>query len=236
MSETLNKIVQHLELAKSLHQRVEQHNMTRSLRALQEWQTKRLLTTHQDLWQSKRFKPAMSFFIDELYGPKDFSKRDSDIARVVPKMAKLLPQQALDSLESALRLNSLSFELDVKMSEQLEQTPVDRHTYAQAYQRCDNFNQREEQISLLESLGEDLAEVVKIPGISALLMLSRKPAKMAGVESLQVFLESGFKAFKKLGNVEDFIVPIVSRERQMMHALFDAEDLLTMNPLPEVVI
>lgn len=236
MSDTLNKIIQHLQLATSLHQRVEQSDITHTLRKLQYWQTKRLLATHGDLWESKRFKPAMAFFIDELYGPKDFSKRDKDIARVVPKMAKILPQQALESLESALRLNSLSFEMDVKMSELLVDINVDRDSYAKAYQACNNLEQREEQIDLLESLGADLADVVKIPGISALLMLSRKPAKMAGVESLQAFLESGFKAFKKLGEVEDFIIPIVSQEKRIMHALFDAKDLETQNPLPDIKI
>jgi hypothetical protein len=48
-----------------------------------------------------------------------------------------------------------------------------------------------------------------------------------------VFLEKGFNAFKKLGNVHDFIDPIISREREMMHALFAAKGP-TENPLPKV--
>jgi hypothetical protein len=54
-----------------------------------------------------------------------------------------------------------------------------------------------------------------------------------GVESLHAFLEKGFNAFKKLGNVHDFIDPIISREREMMHALFAAKGP-TENPLPKV--
>jgi hypothetical protein len=74
--------------------------------------------------------------------------------------------------------------------------------------------------------------VVRIPGISVILMLARKPAKVAGVESLHAFLEKGFNAFKELGNVHDFIDPIISRERDMMNALFAANGP-TENPLPD---
>ncbi len=42
--------------------------------------------------QKKRFKPAVEFFINELYGPNDFSQRDQDIARIVPKMSKFMPE------------------------------------------------------------------------------------------------------------------------------------------------
>lgn len=228
---TLDSIVNHLQLVSQLHQKVKEQQLTEPLRQLQAWQTKRLLASHDELWQSKRFKPAMAFFIDELYGPTDFSQRDQEIARVVPKMAKILPEKALVSLESALHLNTLSFDLDMHVLEQLSGQSVDRDTYAKAYQACDNQAQREQQIVLLETLGIDLADVVKISGISALLMLSRKPAKMAGVESLHQFLETGFKAFKKLGKVEDFIQPIVDKERHLMHELFS--DWQT-NPLPQV--
>ncbi|WP_460312175.1 FFLEELY motif protein [Aliiglaciecola aliphaticivorans] len=230
MSLILDNIIQHLHHANELHEHTLEAQLTEPLRALQHWQTKRLLATHQDLWQNKRFRPAMGFFIDELYGPKDFSQRDQELARVVPKMAKIIPKQALESLEAALRLNSLSLALDIALTEHLNAAPVNRESYALAYVKSDNQAQREEQIVLLERLGVDLADVVKIKGISTLLMLSRKPAKMAGVESLHQFLESGFKAFKKLGNVDEFIQPIITRERALKNALFAQQ---VPNPLPE---
>ncbi|GAC13453.1 FFLEELY motif protein [Aliiglaciecola lipolytica] len=230
MTILLDNIIQHLHHANEMHEHTLKVDLTDALRELQDWQTKRLLATHQDLWESKRFRPAMTFFIDELYGPKDFSQRDQELARVVPKMAKIIPKQALESLEAALRLNSLSLELDIALTEQLDGKTISRETYAMAYCKCENQAQREEQIVLLERLGVDLADVVKIKGISTLLMLSRKPARMAGVESLHQFLESGYKSFKKLGNVDDFIQPIVSRERALKNALFEQK---RPNPLPE---
>lgn len=233
MTKTLENIVQHLQSTSKMQERIAQEGLSKSIRDLQTWQTKRLLTTHDDLWQSKRFKPAMQFFVDELYGPKDFSQRDIELARVVPKMAKVLPNKGLVSLEAALRMNCLSLELDIALVQALADNEVNRVNYFECYRQSGQRSKREEQIELLESLGIDLAQVVKISGISAILMLSRKPAKVAGVKSLHEFLEKGFKSFKKLGNVNDFLVPIITREKALMQSLYDAKDQ-TENPLPEL--
>jgi hypothetical protein len=76
-----------------------------------------------------------------------------------------------------------------------------------------------------------LADVVKIKGISSLLFISRKPAKMAGVLALHEFLEKGFKSFKNMGNVEDFITPLVNKEREIMQQIANPN---CPNPLPDV--
>ena len=232
MSKLLNKIVHHLELTEALNMEIVEKGLSKQIYDLQTWQTTRLLVSHDDLWQTKRFKPAMQFFIDELYGPKDFSQRDAELAKVVPKMAKVLPEKGLISLEAALRLNTLSLQLDLELLKKLGNDTLNSQSYFLAYRACDNNKQREEQIKLLEDLGLDLAQVVKITGISTILMLSRKPAQIAGVSSLHEFLENGFKAFKKLGKVEDFINPIVSRERSMMKQLFG--NSTENNPLPDM--
>jgi hypothetical protein len=233
MSNTLDKILQNLQAIEHMNLLITEQDLTESIRKLQTWQTNRLLVTHDDLWNSERFKPAMQFFVDELYGPRDFSQRDVEVARAVPKMTKIIPNKGLISLQSALRLNCLSLELDIALAQKLGSEVINRNRYFDCYRQSSNQSQREEQIQLLENLSIDLPKVVRIPGISVILMLSRKPAKVAGVESLHAFLEKGFNAFKKLGNVHDFIDPIISREREMMHALFAAKGP-TENPLPKV--
>ena len=230
MSNKIDLIIQHLTQVTTLHAMAESIGIQGKIRELQEWQCKRLLASHEPLWTQKRFNPAMQFFIDELYGPKDFTQRDQDIAKVVPKMAKILPEKALVSLESAMHLNRLSYELDMDMAKALGDKDINRDSYADAYRSCQNQSDRALQINYIEELGQDLAEVVNITGISTLLKLARKPAQLAGVIALHEFLESGFNAFKKLGDVQDFIQPIVTLERQIMLDLFDEN---TPNPLPE---
>ena len=233
MNKMLDNIVQHLRSTEKMQAHITHENLTKRIRDLQTWQTKRLLTTHDDLWQSKRFKPAMQFFVEELYGPKDFSQRDIELARVVPKMAKVLPNKGLVSLEAALRMNCLSLELDIALVHEMSNKEINRVNYFDCYRHAGQRLKREEQIELLESLAIDLAQVVKISGISTILLLSRKPAKVAGVKSLHEFLEKGFKSFKKLGNVNDFLDPIITRERALMQSLYAANGQ-TENPLPEL--
>ena len=231
MSDSTKRIVRHMHGLATMQSIAEKAGLMEGIRQLQIWQCKRLLISHQDMYQQKRFKPAVEFFIDELYGPSDFSQRDQDIARIVPKMSNFLPEKALQSLASALHLNTLSFELDFELARKLINTEINRDTYAEAYISCDNLTSRQQQIDYIRTLGNDLADVVKMRGISALLFISRKPAKIAGVLALHEFLEKGFKSFKNLGNVEDFIIPVVNKELQIMQQLANPN---TPNPLPDV--
>jgi len=230
---TIDQILHNLQKIEQMNLLITQQNLTETIRELQTWQTNRLLATHDDLWNSKRFKPAMQFFVDELYGPKDFSERDIELTRAVPKMAKIIPNKGLKSLKTALRLNCLSLELDIALVQKLGDNVIDRSSYFECYRQSGSKSQREEQIKLLENLSLDLPKVVKIPGISIILRLSRKPARVAGVEVLHAFLEKGFNSFKKIGNVQDFIDPVINREKDMMQALFSAKGPAE-NPLPEM--
>jgi hypothetical protein len=231
MSEFTKQIIRHLHSANTMQEIAEKAGLMATIRRVQDWQCKRLLVTYQDMYEQPRFKPAVEFFVKELYGPNDFSQRDKDIARLVPKMAKLLPDKALQSLASALHLNSLSFEMDFEIAKQLGDSPINRKTYAQAYVASDNVTARQQQIEFISTLGNDLGDVVRMKGISSLLFISRKPAKMAGVLALHEFLETGYKAFKHLGRVEDFVRPIIAKEQLIMTRLMDPK---AANPLPEV--
>lgn len=223
MSTHVDNIIRYLNESGALFKEIQERQLGDKLIALREWQCKRLIASHKETYETSQYRPAIEFFVAELYGPKDFTSRDEDIAKVVPKMQKWLPTEALESLEVAIHLNALSQELDVALLENLPDTPITRESYAQAYANCNNKELRQLQIDYIEKLGLDLADVVKIPGIGMILRMARTPAKLAGLETLQTFLEDGFDAFKKIGRIEDFILPMVSLERDVMNALFAGE-------------
>lgn len=233
MSNALDEILINLQEIERMNQLIVQQDLIVTIRKLQTWQTNRLLATHDDLWNSKRFRAPMQFFADEIYGPKDFSARDIELARAVPKMAKVLPEKGMQSLQTAIRLNALSLQLDLALATKIGDNVICRNSYFDCYRQSGSRHQREEQIELLETLSFDLPKVVNTPGISLILRLSRKPAKIAGVETLHAFLENGFNSFKKVGDVNDFINPVINREKEMLEALFSACDQ-SENPLPEV--
>jgi len=44
-------------------------------------------------WRRPRYGPAAHFFLEELYGPRDFADRDTQFARVVPALVRLFPRE-----------------------------------------------------------------------------------------------------------------------------------------------
>ncbi len=232
-------IIQHIYRVNALRDLAGQLKLMPMIHQLQYWQCERLLISHDDLAKQQRYQKAMAFFVEELYGPKDFSQRDADLVRVIPKLAKVLPEKAMNAMNDALSLNALSFDLDMAMAQYLTQhypdSDINRDNYAKAYRSVGRYKDRAHQIDIISHLGDQLAEVIKVRGIGMLISLSRRPAKMAGLLALHEFLERGFNAFKAIGDVQSFIRPVLSREKALMQALF-AEDLALPqdNPLPEV--
>ncbi|NMH61301.1 FFLEELY motif protein [Alteromonas ponticola] len=235
MSQSVQPLIQHLHRVNAKRELVERMGQLDIVHQLQAWQCERLLASHQDLAQQQRYQNAMGFFVDELYGPKDFSQRDADIARVIPKLAKVLPDKAMLALEDALALNALSFDLDLEMAEALEGKTLDRDSYALAYRKVGRGDDRQKQLDLIYDLGTQLNDVIKVKGISMLIKFARRPAKIAGLLTLHEFLERGFNAFKTIGDVHGFVDPVISREKELMEQLLNPDiDLTQDNPLPYV--
>ncbi|MEC8227597.1 MAG: hypothetical protein VX066_02700 [Pseudomonadota bacterium] len=231
----VESLIAHLRQVNARRQLAQQIGILEDIQAVQRWQCKRLLTTHAHMADQAEYHDAITFFVDELYGPKDFSQRDADLIRVIPKLAKALPNKAMVALNKALMLNALSFELDMAIAQQLNDEPLNRDSYAVAYRTVGRAEDRATQIAIVASLGEQLADVVKIPGIGLIIKLSRRPAKMAGLLALHDFLYRGFSAFKGLGDVSAFIEPVIAAESELNDALLDERvNLTTDNPLPDV--
>ena len=233
------EIIKHIHRVNALRDLANQLGVMPIIHQLQHWQCERLLVTHDDLAQQKRYQKAMAFFVDELYGPKDFSQRDADLVRVIPKLAKVLPDKAMNAMDDALSLNALSFDLDMAMAQYLNahfpDEPINRDNYALAYRHVSRIDDRTHQIDIISHLGDQLADVIKIRGIGMLISLSRRPAKLAGLLALHEFLERGFDAFKALGDVQSFIQPVLVREKAIMQTLLSDELTLPEdNPLPVV--
>jgi hypothetical protein len=194
---------------------------------LSHWQSNRLARTHTDLRESKRHKLAIEFFLSDLYGAKDFSRRDSDLERSYPMIITVLPVNAIYAVAMAMELDALSLELDSTLSRILseelgvnKEADLTEEAYAEAYRRSDNYNQRKYQIELIRILGEDLDIVVSKPFIYAALCLARTPAQLAGFGELQDFLERGFRAFRHMRGAEEFLNTIVSREMRILDRIY----------------
>lgn len=194
------------------------------LEELKRWQTRRLDRTYSDLRDRERYRRGVEFFLTQLYGEGDFAPRDLQLQRAYPIMQRMLPRAALNTLRMAAQLEVLSQELDAQMVELIgPDTPLDEHSYAQAYRASDRASDRRWQIQLLLEAGRDLDRLVHYPLIYGLIRMAHGPAHMAGFGTLHDFLEDGFTAFKAMGSATDFLHAIDVREHLIMQRLLNSD-------------
>ena len=63
--------------------------LLKRVQAVKAYQQRRFSHTYADLLATPRYGGAARFFLQELYGPGDFSSRDAQFARVVPALVRL---------------------------------------------------------------------------------------------------------------------------------------------------
>ncbi len=202
--------------------------MAHGRQVLRGWQAQSLARRHADLLESPRFGATASYFLTDIYGPKDLSRHEAGVRRVVPIMKKVLPAAGLETVADALELNTLSETLDAAMVEALGAAVerLDRAAYGRAYRDVGRRPDRERQIDLIEHLGRSLDHLTQQPFVGKALSLMRKPAILAGLGELQKFLERGYAAFLQMGGANEFLDIIASRERAVLEALFAGDDLI----------
>ena len=218
-----------LEASFKARELAEERGLVERVDALERWQKQRLATTYRDLAKSKRHRAAIEFFTTDLYAPADLHQRDFDVRRMYPMMVRLLPESAIATIATAIELQSLTLKLDLDLVKALG-TECDRDpcctdkSYAHAYRKCDNRDQRERQIELIIEVGQDLDHLVRNPLIRGALRVARAPAALTGLGALQSFLERGFAAFRAMRNADHFLHTIEHRERKVMDAIFAGSD------------
>ena len=192
-----------------------------SLERLADWQARRLRTTYADLAADPRYTAAITFFQNDLYSGADYSRRDADLARVVPMMVKMLPEGVIATVALAMELNALSQELDRALLERLPRADAQFSVaeYCKAYRRAGNFPLRRRQIKLIGEVGAALDRYVQKPLVRTALAMMRQPARLAGMGALQEFLERGFAAFRAMGGADTFLRTIDERETHIMESI-----------------
>jgi len=194
------------------------------LAKLQHWQSSRLLRSHADLRANPRYRAAVEFFFNELYGGGDPRGRDRDLQRVHRVMEALLPADALQALGLAIELEILSQELDGDVARALSAGPITVETYADAYRRVGRRADRERQIALLNVIGSYLDRVVRKPIIRGLVRFARRPAHAAGFGAMQEFLERGLDAFEAMHGADEFLATLRDREGRAMERILAGVD------------
>ena len=120
MSTAANAILGHLQtVAAERERRDALPDLGARVLALKHYQQGRFARTYADLLVSPRHGRASRFFLEELYGPRDFSQRDAQFARVVPALVKLFPAEIVATVQTLAELHALSETLDSQTASHL---------------------------------------------------------------------------------------------------------------------
>ncbi len=223
MREVHPSIVAHLrQVAAERMRRESQPQLHAAVQALKRYQQQRFERTYADLLGSQRYGAAARFFLEELYGPSDFTRRDAQFLRVAPAIERLFPAELVHAVDILAQLHAVSETLDSEMGSRLPEREVDARSYIQAWQSTGYASQRELQIALTLEIGATLDRYTRKPLLRQTLRLMRGPARAAGLSELQHFLETGFDAFKAMKGASEFLALIGVRERELAAALFNA--------------
>lgn len=191
---------------------------------VKQFQHARFAHTYADLMAQPRYARATRFFLDDLYGPTDFTQRDEQFARVVPALVRLFPAELVGTVLELAQLHALSERLDTAMGAALAPVPVDGRAYGQAWRQVGDAAARARQIDLMLAVGTALDRYTRSAFLRHSLRLMRAPAQAAGLGALQGFLESGFDTFKAMNGATTFLSLIEQRERALAARLFAGGD------------
>lgn len=226
------RIIEHLgTVAHERRLRQAEPGLGQKVHALKAYQQQRFRHTYADLMVEPRYRPAALFFLQELYGPEDFTRRDEQFVRIVGPLVRLFPRETVRTVERLAALHAMSERLDTAMARHAPSLPWSRASYVRAWQEAGHVTDRGLQVDLLLDVGSSLDRMTRNPLLRHSLRAMRGPAKAAGLADLQSFLESGFDTFRQMRGAADFLRLVQARERRLCERLF-APNALEAAPAP----
>lgn len=211
-------------------QRADDPPLAQAVADIKTLQSRRFAGTYADLMAAPDVAPATQFFLDELYSPKDFSDRDGQFGRIAGTLQTIFPHAVVDTAVALAQLHAHTERLDQALGgawlkQPARLSPAAR--YLRAWRVVGERTGRQQQLASVLAIGQDLARLVRAPGLRTLLRLMRRPANAAGLSALQHFLETGFDTFGALarheGAVEHFLATVQARETHALALFFDGD-------------
>lgn len=221
-----DQIRAHLHSVAALRQRAQGvPGLAAAVHTAKRLQARRFRATYADLAGDPRSQPAVRFFLDELYGEHDFSRRDEQFGRIAGALERLFPGAVAQLAVDLTEMHALTERLDDALAGhwlgQSDSTGA-AERYVLAWRACGARGDRERQLAVVQHMGLELQRLTRMRSLRLGLRMMRKPAEAAGLDALQHFLESGFDGFAALGDPSGFLRTIADREARWIHCLFDA--------------
>lgn len=190
------------------------------------WQLDYLLPYFADLHAAEGYADAIDFTMSDLAGV-GISRRDRDLERAAPAITAMLPLRALQTIASAAEMNARVLEVNTGICRCLlvrGELParISEFAYCVACRDASSLEECVELVHLITGLGRTLKRLVKVPMIGGTLRAMRGPAHAAGFGALQEFLETGYRTFRQIPDIDHFLDEIEDRMTGIFRRIYTA--------------
>ena len=191
------------------------------------WQLEYLLPLFDDLHSQPGYTEALDFTMSDLAGI-GISGRDDDLERAAPAITRMLPRRALATIAAAAKMNARVLRvnlaicrclmIDGRLPEQITE-----HDYYLACREASSLDECVELVHLITDLGRTLSTLVDVPMIGLTLRAMRGPAHATGFGALQEFLETGYRTFRNIPDIQYFLKVIETRTIEVFETIYLSE-------------
>lgn len=179
------------------------------------WQLDYMLSFFTELTRVDGYKEAVGFIVSDLAGI-GISERDREIERAAGVIVNTLPLRTLETSAAAIELNARALQVNLAIWRELyvdgELPPeITEAAYVDACRVASSYDECMDLAHLAGEVGATLKTLVRYPVIGGLLRTMRAPAHAAGFGALQEFLETGYRTFRQIPDIDYFLEQLVGR-------------------------
>ncbi|AEP11795.1 MULTISPECIES: FFLEELY motif protein [Chloracidobacterium] len=196
-------------------------------RELQDFQVKQLKRNFSDLYTSQEYGQLCEFFAQDIYAPRDFEERNRSFEQISSYFRNALGERLFHGLIRLLDLYEMSDAMDDLMVVTLEKMGVRKNItqeqYDEAYYRCNNYDERIEQLDLIVECFHFTHNLCQYRFIGMILKTARMTSHLfsSSKDSIVDMLERGYQALRPVKNIKPFTDTIYERELKRLNRIYD---------------
>ena len=189
-----------------------------------QWQLDYMQSFFTDLVGANGYTEAVDFIVGDLAGI-GISERDREIERAAGVIVNTLPLHPLETAAAAVELNARALEINLAIWRELLvdgdlPSEITEPAYLRACRGASSYDECMELVHLAGGLGDTLKSLVRFAVIGGLLRTMRAPAHAAGFGKLQEFLETGYRTFRKIPDIDFFLEQLVRRLDEVFQHIY----------------